>query len=519
VAMQQLLGGCWEAGEGGGIVAPEMEIPVAPVLIDTLSSLQRDESMVERTGELIRGGLRHYVHGRFGGLPQENQDAGISRLDDETIDVISMIFDYILDDHALPDLMKALIGRLQIPVLKVALIDRAFFRRKSHPARQLLNELAQAGSSGWDDESEVARDRLYAKIESIVHRILDEFEDDLSIFETLLNELRVFLAEEGKRLEEAQQKLLEDASRAESAEKVRMRVLSELAARMQHAQIPQDVREFLLGSWRQHLEGLATQGEEAAAPALALAGELLWSLAPKTTAADRKRMTAMLPSLLAGIEAGMRAIDMGQDEIDGFLRALEHHHFVSIKEGIRAERRASGDEPKQADAGDEGAKGDAAGSVDRTLAELQSDLDDMSDIDWDSLSGFDDIVELRSSDDGAFERMIAEMGLTETPQDDGPRIDDEYTTVVRGLALGTWVELRDEGGRPMRVRVVWKGDERTPFSFVNRQYKVVAERPLYVLADQFRSGEASVVENVGLFDRAMDGVIAGIMKLTGGATA
>lgn len=525
VAMHALLGSCWNIEDNGGTMPAEAQVPVAPVLIDTLSSLQRDESMVERTGELIRGGMRHYVHGRFGGLPQEERDTGISRLDDETIDVIGMIFDYILEDRALPDFMKALIGRLQIPVIKVALIDRAFFRRKSHPARQLLNELAQAGSA-WDDENEAARDRLYAMIESIVRRILDEFEDDLSIFDTLLEELRAFMAEEAQRFEATQQKLLEDARQNEEDEKRRMRVLAELGVRMQGASLPQDVREFLLGPWRQHLGNLAAQGEEAAAPALALAGELVWSLAPKSSAADRKRMTAMLPSLLSGLQLGMRAIELADEDIDGFLRTLERHHFLSIKEGLRAERKAvetEGDQsPETPDSSyrDEKAQtGDVATAVDRTLAELQDELDEMSDIDWDSLTSFDDIVELRSDDDGAFERMIAEMGLQEAPQDDGPRIDDEFTTLVRGLALGTWVQLIDDNGRPARVRVVWKGDERTPFSFVNRQYKVVAERPLYVLADEFRRGAASVVENVGLFDRAMDGVIAGIVKLTGSATA
>jgi hypothetical protein len=527
VAMQQLLAGYRDGSDGGGVIAPAMEIPVAPVLIDTLSALQRDESMIERTGELIRGGLRHYVHGRFGGLPPEQREKGISQLDDETIDVVSMIFDYILDDQALPDVMKALIGRLQIPVLKVALLDRGFFRRKTHPARQLLNELAQAGS-GWDDESDVARDRLYAKIESIVHRILEEFEDDISIFETLLKDLRAFLEEEARRLEEAQQKLLADQSRAEQVEKVRVRVLSELAARMQHAQMPQDVRDFLLGAWKQYLEKLAAEGEDAAAPALALAGELLWTLAPKVTAADRKRMTAMLPSLLSGLQAGMREVGLEQEEIDTFLRSLEHHHFLSIKEGIRAERKAAGeDEVRRTGAGPaattepaaDGLPPELARTVDQALAELQSDLEEMNDIDWNSLSGFDDVIELRSEEDNsAFERMIAEMGLNE-PQDHGPRIEDEFTDMVRNLALGTWVELRNEQGRPMRVRVVWKGDERTPFSFVNRQYKVVAERPLYELADEFRRGDASIVENIGLFDRAVDGVIAGIMKLTGGSTA
>ena len=64
----------------------------------------------------------------------------------------------------------------------------------------------------------------------------------------------------------------------------------------------------------------------------------------------------------------------------------------------------------------------------------------------------------------------------------------------------------------MRVKLAWVGDAYTNYSFVNRQYKVVAERPMYVLAEEFRNNTARVVEDVALFDRAMDGVISGIMK-------
>ncbi|MCC6373256.1 MAG: DUF1631 family protein, partial [Moraxellaceae bacterium] len=43
------------------------------------------------------------------------------------INLVSMLFDFILDDDYLPMAMKALLGRLQIPLLKVAIIDKTFF--------------------------------------------------------------------------------------------------------------------------------------------------------------------------------------------------------------------------------------------------------------------------------------------------------------------------------------------------------------------------------------------------------
>ena len=45
------------------------------------------------------------------------------------------------DSGVIPDAIKALIGRLQIPILKVAILDKKFFSNKTHPTRKLLDSL------------------------------------------------------------------------------------------------------------------------------------------------------------------------------------------------------------------------------------------------------------------------------------------------------------------------------------------------------------------------------------------
>ena len=45
-------------------------------------------------------------------------------------------------------------------------------------------------------------DPLYRKIDEIVHQILDDFSDDLAIFDEQREELEAFLAEEEKAAEE-----------------------------------------------------------------------------------------------------------------------------------------------------------------------------------------------------------------------------------------------------------------------------------------------------------------------------
>src|SRR4029079_17327266 len=66
---------------------------------------------------------------------------GMNQLDMLTLDIMSLVFDQLFDDPKVPVGVKGLIGRLQIPMLKVAIADKTFFSRKTHPARQLLDTL------------------------------------------------------------------------------------------------------------------------------------------------------------------------------------------------------------------------------------------------------------------------------------------------------------------------------------------------------------------------------------------
>lgn len=517
-AMQTLLGAPMPpvaATPSGIATTGAVYLPATPMLVDTLSSLQHDPALIERSGELLRGGLKQHVVGRFETMDSTGRPGVINQIDDETIDVISMIFDYILDDRTLPDFVKALIGRLQIPVLKVAIVDRGFFTDKQHPVRQLLNELAYAGV-GWIEEGEAAKDRLYEKMDATVRRILDEFDHDVKFFASILEDFRGFLDEEKTAFALARERLGIEAQETAQIEQVKIRVAEEIAARLVNRTVPDEVREFLTTSWRQlllaiHLE----EGEDspARARALQVMDDLLWSLEPKTTADQRRRLGVLLPILLEELREGQARIGRGDADIQTFAAVLERHHFTSLKasrpredRGAAAVRQASVDVPAP-----ERARLD---EIDRMIRDLSSDIGRLPEVDIQDLTNFDDLIERKDPQrQGSFEKMMAEMGFA-AESDGGPRIEDKHTALVRSLELGAWVELSEADGRRLRVKLAWVGDAYTNFSFVNRQYKVVAERPLYVLAEEFRTGAARLIEDVGLFDRALDGVISGIMKFS-----
>lgn len=158
-------------------------------LMGVLNRLQRVErSLSEKDGE--RANLKEDLSEL---LDSEHGEAihALDQADDDVINLVSLLFDFILDDEGLPSEIKALIGRLQIPLLKVAITDKTFFSNDNHEARLLLNMLARAGNQ-WDPQQGI-QDDLYQRINHAVHRIIDDFEDDASLFATLLDEFQGFL--------------------------------------------------------------------------------------------------------------------------------------------------------------------------------------------------------------------------------------------------------------------------------------------------------------------------------------
>ncbi len=117
----------------------------------------------------------------------------LSKQHQDLINMVGMLFEYILDDHELHSEIRKLISLLQIPVLKLALLDEEFLSNRHHPARDLLNEMTTTGMKCSENTS--IDDPLICLIEETVRYLISESADAPNAFPIALNDFRIKLTE------------------------------------------------------------------------------------------------------------------------------------------------------------------------------------------------------------------------------------------------------------------------------------------------------------------------------------
>ena len=203
------------------------------------------------------------------------------------------------------------------------------------PARRLLDELAEA-AVGWD-ASEGHEGGLYRKMDELVARVLGQFEDGLEVFETVLADLRAYLAEEKRTASAA-------AARSAQAIQVRERAgLSRLVARdeVQSALLgrpaPAVIHAFLSEQWVDLLAGIHQKvgtGSEVWKGAVATMTDLIWSVGPKNSAEERKRLVELLPGLLKRLDEGVQCLGIPGAARDEFFSSLVRCHAEAVRAGL-----------------------------------------------------------------------------------------------------------------------------------------------------------------------------------------
>ncbi|MHB1656209.1 MAG: DUF1631 family protein [Burkholderiales bacterium] len=249
------------------------------------------------------------------------------------IDIVAMLFEFIMRDNLIPVEIRERLGKLQFLVLKVALYDGSLWLGNEHPLRALINRIASV-SAGIGPGDLVNR-RINAKIAGMTEILLnagpEEIELLLPLFNRVLAELDSFIEQDLRtgddKLNRAIQAL--DGIRARSLNFARLYVQTkEILSKMS---LENFLHEFLAETWTEAIE-LADSLDPARAERFrTLVPNLIWSVAPKLDEYDRQTLSALLPAMIGTLREGMTSVAWPQSRQKELLGRLFDAHTGALR--------------------------------------------------------------------------------------------------------------------------------------------------------------------------------------------
>lgn len=450
------------------------------------------------------------------GLLSESNRGNLNQVDDDVINLVSMMFEFILDDRNLADPMKALLGRLQIPLVKVAIADKTFFSKGGHPARRLLNELAMS-ALGWQDTGEANRrkDTLYQKIEQIVQRILTDFESDVGIFDQMLLEFRSYQEKERRRAKILEQRTLDAEDGKAKSERARAEVDRALARLTEGRELAPAADQLLREAWSKVLFIICLkQGADSDDwhRAIGTAERLVWSATATMDRDNRQKLLKLVPELLPRLRSGLESIAYNPYDMTQLFKQLERLHLSRLRGKNATEAKTA--EPASTDASETPEAASATPEAPVSPVSKASTVEPAASDDASAAAKEAPVPsaaksDLASSAAGAGVQDREESGAENAEEAPLPA-SDPHVALVSNLTQGSWFEMQDSAGQMYRCRLAAMIKPTGKYIFVNRSGMKVAEETRDGLARALKSGRLRILDDGMLFDRALEAVIGNL---------
>lgn len=389
--------------------------------------------------------------------------------DEDVINLVAMFFDFVLDDRNLPVPIQALISRLQIPILKIALKDKAFFGHAGHPARKLINTIADA-SIGWDESEQPKKDKLYTKIFDIIQTINEQYADNDHVFAEKLSELQAFVQQEQHRTSLVERRTSQSTEGQAKTQQAKSVVQQLLFTKLEKLQLPASITSFLVDPWQQLLVLVHLKSGEDSPEwmeAMQVVDDLIWASQKHDDARSLQRLGKIKTELLQRIAQGLTKISTTAE---------------------------------------------ATQTAIRSIGEILDQLQCEAPVAFEPISA-EQAVALGHTP-GSGSKSWQEMTALERQQARYKALTYEFIKKADALPVGTWLSYEDSRrGKILRCKLSSKIEISDIFVFVNRFGFKVMEKSRKDFAYDLQQRRAIPLENSVLFDRAMENIVSNLRQL------
>ncbi|WIH04189.1 DUF1631 domain-containing protein [Xanthomonas translucens pv. graminis] len=386
---------------------------------------------------------------------EHGPQAALAPQDADTFDLLGLLYAEIEREVRSDAPAAGLLERLQVPLVRAALQDSGFFVRSQHPARELLNAIAESGAAWLSEED--TDPQLLLKLNQTVDRVVEEYEGDEQVFEQAHQDIQAQYRTLAHKAEIAERRHIEAARGKERLEVAKDLASATLEALCQTSQPPKFVQALLRQAWSDVLTlTLLRQGEDSDA----------WR--------ERKQLSQCIAEITCRSGGGGSDPDLA-GEVRSALLQVGYHQ-------------------------------DEAEAIARRLSTPGGD---------DALTSRTELsARLKARTRLGDQREDAERPLP-APRNEA---EQAAYTRLRGLPFGTWFEfVTNQQGDLKRQRLSWYSPITERALFVNQRGHKAAEYSLDALSRLLAQGQARIVseDRARLIDRAWHATVRALRTLAG----
>ncbi|MGE0348643.1 DUF1631 family protein [Hydrogenophaga sp.] len=389
------------------------------------------------------------------------------------LDLVRTLVSQVASDPLLLGPVREAVVALEPALLRLAMANPKFFNEDEHPARRLIESVAQR-SFKFNDEFADEFDSFFQPVQQAFKDLNAQATNDPKPFADALGALREGWAAQDEKELALQDNSLQSIRYAEERQALADQIAWDLSQRPDVDNAPGVILDFLYGPWSLVIASAKlgdTEGQPDPGGFRKVVSNLLWSVKKEVTLKRPKELFAMVPGMLATLHAGLDMLGKTREETKAFFDALMRLHQPVL--GLRRAR----------------IRNDASNSDPAPLeiSSMSMDLDETlpatpeqrkprpkaqpwlgkSEIE---AAGFEDTlptdygdlietqVQARASEDDSQAAALAEEGELE---------DITAAAVLVGLREGDWVDLYSRR-EWLRAQLIWASSKGTLFMFVSR---------------------------------------------------
>lgn len=399
-------------------------------------------------------------------------------------DMLSRLYDQILADPRLLPPMKALLGRLQIAVVRLARADTSLLRRDDHPTWALLNRVAAHGMGferADDDELQDFLRFMDAEAQRLVHAPTPT----AALFQQTLEQVDAYIAQKAHRRGADDTAALAALEREQQRNTWRKLVREQIDAQIADTPLGPRMCRFMQTTWVDVIaDAMVRHGRDSreALDAVELVDAVLDSLITPRDQAARESLRLRLPVLIGRLNAGCDDIDPDPSRREAALNELMSQHARLL----RGQPAINPDVQRPAAPTRSAA---APASADEIVRRLMEERDGQLPSMW----------------------MHADVNRSELPtvpvqlysEHHSPQARTALQQWIDGLQPGRWVHLCLQGDWHT-VQIAWISEGRQYLFLVGREPKERLSLTRRALEALLANGLITALDDDSLVQRAVD---------------